>query len=90
MKELKIDRAFVTGVDTTPKNAAIVRSTILLCQELGLSVVAEGAETAQELAWLENNKCDLVQGYGIAKPMPLAEFLQWVHAFNQPRQQQEK
>lgn len=89
VNELKIDRAFVTGVDTTPKNAAIVRSTILLCHELGLSVVAEGAETAQELAWLESNRCDLVQGYGIAKPMPLDEFLQWVHTFNQIRQQQE-
>ena len=90
VNELKIDRTFVTGVDTTPKNAAIVRSTILLCQELGLSVVAEGAETAQELAWLENNRCDLAQGYGIAKPMPLDEFLQWAHTFNQPRQQKEK
>lgn len=89
VNELKIDRAFITGVDTAPKNAAIVRSTILLCQELGLSVVAEGAETAQELAWLESNRFDLVQGYVIAKPMPLDEFLQWVNTFNQTHQQQE-
>jgi diguanylate cyclase (GGDEF)-like protein len=89
VNELKIDRAFVTGVDTAPKNAAIVRSTILLCQELGLSVVAEGAESTEELAWLKDNRCDLVQGYGIAKPMPLDEFLEWTHTFNQARQQQE-
>ncbi|MDP2679639.1 MAG: EAL domain-containing protein [Rhodoferax sp.] len=80
--ELKIDRAFITGVDVTPKNAAIVRSTILLCQELGLSVVAEGAETAEELAWLRFNQCDFVQGYGLAKPMPLREFIPWVQQFN--------
>ena len=80
--ELKIDRVFITGVDVTPKNAAIVRSTILLCQELGLSVVAEGAETAEELAWLRFNQCDFVQGYGLAKPMPLREFIPWVQQFN--------
>lgn len=82
VNELKIDRAFVTAVDVTPKNAAIVRSTILLCRELGLSVVAEGAETAEELAWLTHNHCDLVQGYVVAKPMPLPEFLAWVEKFN--------
>ncbi|WP_310449240.1 EAL domain-containing protein [Sulfuritalea sp.] len=73
--ELKIDRAFVDGVDTDSKNAAIVRSTILLCRELGLTVVAEGAETPAELAWLRTNGCDLVQGYVVARPMPLEDFL---------------
>ncbi|MDO9143165.1 MAG: EAL domain-containing protein [Rhodoferax sp.] len=80
--ELKIDRTFVTAVDVTPRNAAIVRSTILLCRELGLSVVAEGAETAEELAWLKSNQCDFVQGYGVAKPMPLTDFIPWVQKFN--------
>lgn len=87
VNELKIDRAFVSGVDRIPKNAAIVRSTILLCQELGLSVVAEGAETVEEMAWLKSNQCDLLQGYVVAKPMPLHEFLQFVKTFNEPRQQ---
>jgi len=82
VNELKIDRAFVTGVDVMPKNAAIVRSTILLCRELGLSVVAEGAETVQEQAWLTDNHCDLLQGYVVAKPMPLNEFIPWVEKFN--------
>ena len=82
VNELKIDRAFVTNVDVHPKNAAIVRSTILLCQELGLSVVAEGAETAQEQAWLTDNHCDLLQGYVVAKPMPLDEFMAFVKKFN--------
>ena len=77
VNELKIDRAFVMDVAQTPKNAAIVRSTIVLCHELGLSVVAEGAETAEELAWLQQSSCDMVQGYVIAKPMPLADFMAW-------------
>lgn len=76
--ELKIDRAFVDGVDGNAKNAAIVRSTLLLCRELGLTVVAEGAETAAEIAWLRANACDLVQGYGVARPMPLADFVAWI------------
>ncbi|OCQ44122.1 hypothetical protein A6767_19410 [Aeromonas veronii] len=76
--ELKIDRIFVSGVDQHFRNAAIVRSTILLCQELGLSVVAEGAETQEELAWLRTNHCDTVQGYVVAKPMPAEEFAGWV------------
>jgi diguanylate cyclase (GGDEF)-like protein len=83
VNELKIDREFITAVSELPKNAAIVRSTILLCHELGLSVVAEGAETPAELAWLKSNHCDVVQGYGIARPMPLADFLPWVSAFEQ-------
>ncbi len=82
MHELKIDRVFVTDVDTTPKNAAIVRSTALLCRELNLIVVAEGAERAEEIDWLAQNGCDLVQGYGVAKPMPADEFASWVRRFN--------
>lgn len=76
--ELKIDRAFVDKVDRQLKNAAIVRSTILLCRELGLSVVAEGAETPAEIDWLRRNGCDIVQGYGIAKPMPAESVADWV------------
>lgn len=83
VNELKIDRTFVTGVDHNAKNAAIVRSTILLCRELGLSVVAEGAETAQEQSWLTDNQCDFLQGYVVAKPMPLSEFISWTTRFNQ-------
>lgn len=85
VNELKIDREFVTAVSSLPKNAAIVRSTILLCHELGLDVVAEGAETDEELAWLKGHHCDVVQGYGIAKPMSLEEFLPWASAFGAGR-----
>ena len=81
VNELKIDRVFVTDVDTTPKNAAIVRSTTLLCRELGLSVVAEGAEREGEIEWLAANDCDLVQGYGVARPMPEDDFLAFVRNF---------
>ncbi|MDX8386735.1 MAG: EAL domain-containing protein [Gallionella sp.] len=79
--ELKIDREFVTDVAESPKNAAIVRSTILLCHELGLTVVAEGAETNEEIEWLKDNRCDFVQGYVVAQPMSSDEFTKWVTEF---------
>lgn len=82
--ELKIDQTFVRAVADTPKNAAIVRSTIVLCHALGLKVVAEGAETADDLAWLERNECDVVQGYVIARPMPAAELPGWIAAHSTP------
>jgi diguanylate cyclase (GGDEF)-like protein len=78
--ELKIDRAFVSAVDQSPRNAAIVWSTILLCRELGLVVVAEGVETASEIEWLTTHKCHLLQGYGIAKPMSSDRLLNWLSA----------
>jgi len=77
VNELKIDRVFVMDVSTSHKNAAIVRSTIVLCHELNLTVVAEGAESQEELAWLKQSGCDMVQGYVMAKPMPLDVFLEW-------------
>ena len=86
VNELKIDREFVTAVADSPKNAAIVKSTILLCHELGLTVVAEGAETNEELEWLKGNWCDFVQGYAIARPMPSDEFTEWVTEFRSRKQ----
>lgn len=55
-----------------------MRSTIVLCRELGLSVVAEGVETASELEWLKVNHCDLAQGFGIGRPMPVHELYGWL------------
>ena len=82
--ELKIDHSFVRGISSAPKNAAIVRSTILLCHELGLKVVAEGAETADDLGWLADNECDVAQGYGIARPMPVEDLPPWIAAYRMP------
>lgn len=69
VQELKIDRSFITNLHMEPRNAAIVRSTLKLCQELGISQVAEGVETKEELDWLTEQKCSLIQGYLISKPL---------------------
>jgi diguanylate cyclase (GGDEF)-like protein len=84
VNELKLDRSFVTAVNESPKNAAIVTSTIMLSHALGLTVVAEGVETPAELQWLANQCCDVVQGYGIARPMPAQAIPDWISSFTLP------
>lgn len=75
---LKIDRAFVTTLLSNSADAAIVRSTIALCHELGIVVVAEGVEDDQTLERLKALDCDLAQGYGIGRPMSPASLGEWM------------
>ena len=78
--ELKIDRAFVSGMEADRSNAAIVRSTIELGHNLGLTVVAEGVETDHELVELRRFGCDAAQGYYFARPMPAEALEKWLGA----------
>ncbi len=78
--ELKIDKSFVMGMETDADDAIIVRSTIDLAHNLGLSVVAEGVETAAILERLRALGCDEVQGYHISRPMPAPAFMEWRRA----------
>jgi len=80
VNELKLDRSFVTAITDSPRNAAIVESTVMLSHALGLSVVAEGVETAEELDWLRAHGCDVAQGYRISKPVMAADLPGWVAA----------
>ena len=75
--ELKIDRSFVRNVRAGTDGAELLDSIISLGHRMGLSVVAEGAETAQECALLQTLGCDYVQGWFVAKAMPALEFDQW-------------
>jgi diguanylate cyclase len=74
--ELKIDKSFVFAMMSNERNAAIVRSVIELGHSLGLSVTAEGVETAEAQERLRAYACDTVQGYFVSKPLPLAELTQ--------------
>ncbi|MCZ8293951.1 MAG: EAL domain-containing protein [Hylemonella sp.] len=76
--ELKIDKSFVMGMETDADDAIIVRSTIDLAHNLGLSVVAEGVENAAILERLRALGCDEVQGYHISRPMPAPAFMEWL------------
>ena len=75
--ELKIDKSFVMGMEAGEDDAMIVRSTIDLAHNLGLTVVAEGVETAAILEHLRALACDEAQGYHISRPMPAQDFLAW-------------
>ncbi len=67
---LKIDRRFVTGIARMPREAAVAAAVISLAHALGLTTVAEGVETAEQLAVLADLGCDLCQGFLFAPPEP--------------------
>ena len=77
VNELKIDKSFVMGMQNDESDAKIVRSTIDLAHNLGLSVVAEGVENQAILDKLVELQCDEAQGYFMSKPIPLPDFIAW-------------
>jgi diguanylate cyclase (GGDEF)-like protein len=83
--ELKIDRAFVRGLDADASKQVIVHSTTELAHSLGLEVVAEGVETPDAWSALLRAGCDLAQGYLISRPMPPAAALDWLARQRQTR-----
>jgi diguanylate cyclase (GGDEF)-like protein len=74
VNELKIDKSFITHLMTDSSDQSIVRSTIELAHELGLTCVAEGIEDQRTLEWLAAHLCDIGQGYLFGKPMPADDF----------------
>jgi diguanylate cyclase (GGDEF)-like protein len=79
--ELKIDRSFVRDITDHPRNLAIVRSTVQLGKELGLSVVAEGVEAAADWRALQVVECDVVQGYYLSRPLPEGRVAGWLDEY---------
>jgi diguanylate cyclase (GGDEF)-like protein/PAS domain S-box-containing protein len=66
---LKVDRVFVKDSHLTKGDASIIQAIILLGKSLGMEVIAEGVETPEQLAFLQEQSCDLVQGYLISHPV---------------------
>jgi diguanylate cyclase (GGDEF)-like protein/PAS domain S-box-containing protein len=71
---LKIDQSFVRQITAGPEETTIVRAIIGMGRNLKLRIVAEGVETAEELAFLQSQHCDEAQGYYFSRPVPSAEF----------------
>jgi EAL domain-containing protein (putative c-di-GMP-specific phosphodiesterase class I) len=72
---LKIDRSFVQGMLDDSANLKIVRGIISLARELGMQVIAEGVERAEQLTLLADFQCEYAQGYLFSKPVPMEDFL---------------
>ena len=83
--ELKIDQSFVRNMQADRDDEMIVRSTIDLAHNLGITVVAEGVETAAAWHLLRELKCDQAQGYHMGRPMPVSEFSAWTVSWGMRR-----
>jgi len=81
--ELKIDQAFVTHADGRASAKVILASNLEMARKLHIVAVAEGVETRENWDMLAELKCDVAQGYYIAKPMPSATYVQWVEDWAQ-------
>ncbi|MEO5794172.1 MAG: EAL domain-containing protein [Rhodoferax sp.] len=76
LDQLKIDQSFVRDVMTDPNDAVIARTIIGLGQSLGLNVIAEGVETADQRDFLAQHGCQAFQGYFFARPLPAEQLAQ--------------
>ena len=80
---LKIDKAFIDdlGRPGDSEDAAITTTVIAMARSLGLNVVAEGVETAEQLAFLRQHRCDVVQGYWLSRPLHARECLDFIRSW---------
>lgn len=84
--ELKIDTSFVRDMLDNKDHQTIVRSTIDLAHNLGLTASAEGVESVETLALLAAMGCDTAQGYFIGRPLPVPDFEAWLRAWQAPKE----
>jgi EAL domain-containing protein (putative c-di-GMP-specific phosphodiesterase class I) len=75
--DLKIDKSFVIGAETSRDNRIIVRAVVDLAHNLGLQATAEGVETETAQTMLRDFGCDAAQGYLFGRPMPALDLLEW-------------
>lgn len=78
---VKIDQSFVRNIETSAEDKKIVESIVTLAHSLGKEIVAEGVEDLACLNILKEMKCEKIQGYYYAKPMPFNEFIVWLNNF---------
>ena len=78
VRRIKIDRSFVTRVDEDRDQQKMVSAILSMAEQLGLATLAEGVETPAEHAMMAQLGCNDVQGFGIARPMPVDETMDWI------------
>lgn len=78
LAQLKIDQSFVRDLLTDPNDAVIARTIVALGHSLGMMVIAEGVETAEQLDLLTHMGCDAFQGYYLGRPQPPERLSAWI------------
>lgn len=73
LNSLKIDRSFISKIGTIRQSEMIVKTIIGMAHSLGFRVVAEGVETVEQVRFLRDSKCDIMQGFYFSRPLPFAE-----------------
>jgi EAL domain-containing protein (putative c-di-GMP-specific phosphodiesterase class I) len=84
--ELKIDRSFLLEVPANNDDNSIVRAIIAMAHSLGQKVVAEGVEDVEQLDFLRQLSCDMIQGYYFSKPLSKSDFTDYLSSQGQPGQ----
>jgi len=74
--QIKIDKSFIDDIEHNKVAFALVKSLTAIAEVLGISVVAEGVETPEQLAQIETLYCDYAQGYLFSKPIPVDELIE--------------
>lgn len=80
---IKIDRTFIKGLPQNQDDATITAAILLLAHQLGMEVVAEGVETVEQLNFLHEKGCDMIQGYYISPPQPLHKIEAYIAKFEE-------
>ena len=83
VQRIKIDKSFVSGMHLEKGQKNIMRAIMPLADQLGIQALAEGVEQLEELKMLSDMGCEFVQGFCIARPMPLDDALTWLTSYNQ-------
>ena len=71
---IKIDRYFIDEIMSTRRGRVIIENSITMSKQLGLTVIAEGVETREQIEFLKKVDCDIAQGYYYSKPIPTEDF----------------
>lgn len=82
--EVKVDRSFVQGMATDPTDLALVNAVVMLSQQFGLNVVAEGVESELTLELLQDIGCETGQGFLFSRPLPYERLVAWYDVQSEP------
>ena len=82
IKELKIDKSFIDDIHKNKNGESIVKAVISLAKTLDLEVVAEGVETKEQLDFLKENQCKIIQGYYFSKPLSVTEMTAYIESMD--------